>query len=203
MAISLARIRADIYARVGASTVDGVLDDPERWTQAEVDSAILKADLAVIEAITQTPGHSSLSSLITSTTVAHGGLLPARVGPILGVVLSGKGAIQWPRNAIERERTNPQGLTLIEPHFDIHGNRLFHNGAAAATVDYVPQPVLGAGPVSPDQYAAAVTAGALAELYVKEGQHTAAAGHYMNLFALHLQQIKQSAPTLTPIEEAA
>jgi hypothetical protein len=201
MPILLATIRSDIYARLNASTVYGTLDDAERWTAGEVDSAILKADLAVIEAITQTPGHSSLSSLVQSTTVAHGALLPARVGPIVGVALSGKGAIKWPRNAIERERTNPQTLTLIEPHYGLQGNRLFHNNASAATVDYVPAPTLGAGPQSPDQYAQAITAGALAELFAKEGDKVGAASHYLQMFDMYLKLIKQSVMTLPPLED--
>lgn len=203
MAVSLATATGQVIAVLDANTsstrVYGTVNDP-LITATEITNAILGADAYICNLIRETPGHPSLSAFRTTATVAHAGLLPARVGSILGIVVDGKIPIPYPANEIEAERTNARSLTLIEKHYAITltamGERLSHNGSADATVDYVAAFLLTSSCQAPDAYLPAVVAGALAEIRQKQGAFSEAAGYWQRRWEHFLSLIRGGAVQL-------
>lgn len=207
MAVLLATATGQVIAILDANTsgtrVYGTVNDP-LITATEITNAILGADAYICSLIRETPNHPLLSSFRTTATVAHGGLLPARIGPILGIVVDSKIPTPYPVNEIENERTNARSLTLIEKHFNITltpmGERLSHNGSADATVDYVAAFTLSGACQAPDQMLPAVVAGALAEIRQKQGAFTEAASYWQARWQAFITQIRSGARQL---QEAA
>lgn len=198
MAVSITVCRSQIIAVLDSNTsgtrVYGTNNDP-LVTTTEIDNAILNADAYVSQAIYETPGHPLLSSFRTTASVAHLGLLPARVGSILSLTVNGKIPTRYPAREIEYERANVQSLTLttVESLYDIEGERLAHNGASGATVDYVPPFSVTSSCQSPDAYQPAVIAGALAEIRQKQGAFVQAAEYWAQRFQFFISQIRAGA----------
>lgn len=202
MAVTLATIASEVVAQMNlAVTYTATPTDPRAYAQMVTD-AVLNADGMVVEAILSNPSNGQRAAFIASTTVAHAGALPARIGPIDSVVIGGKGAVVWPIDEIENERTNRLSLTSINPHFAVEGNTLFHNqGATAATVKYVAFTKSSACQ-SPDEYGAAVLCGALMLMFSVEGEADSTAGMYGQQFQAMLQAIRAGqAPA--PFQQAA
>lgn len=190
MAVVLATIASEVVAQMNlAVTYTATVTDPRAYSQ-QVTDAVLNADGMVIEAILSNPSNGQRAAFIISTTVAHAGALPARIGPIDSVVIGGKGAVPWDISEIENERTNRLTLTSINPHFAIEGNVLFHNqGATAATVRYVSYAKSGACQ-SPDEYGGVVLCGALMLMFSIEGENDSTASMYGQQFQAMLQAIR-------------
>lgn len=195
MAVSITACRGQIIAVLDSNTsgtrVYGTNNDP-LVTTTEIDNAILNADAHIVQMIYETPGHPLLSTFRTTASVASGGLLPARVGPILGIIVNSKVPTRYPAKEIEFERSNAQSLTLttVESVYDIEGERLVHNGASSATIDYVPVFSVTSSCQAPDGYAPAVVAGALAEIRQKQGNFSQAAAYWQRRFEFFIAQIR-------------
>src|SRR5690349_3389270 len=134
--VDITTVAKEVVAQLNlAVTYSATPTDPRAYT-AQITDAILNADGAVCEAILSNPSNGQRAAFLQSTTVAHAGTLPARIGPIDAVIVGGKAATEWDKSEIEAERTNRLSLTSINPHFAIDGNVLYHNGGSAATVKY-------------------------------------------------------------------
>lgn len=209
MAVLLATATGQVIAVLDANTsgtrVYGTVNDP-LVTATEITNAILGADEYIYQTIIETPNHPLLSTLRANTTVAHAGLLPARVGPVLGITVDSK-APKWATvDEIENDRSNPNSLTLTKK-FHIQsivgmGERLFHNGSASASVDYVAPFALTSACQSPDPMLPAVVALALAEIRQKQGAYTEAAQYWQRRAEFFIAQIRGGAPRLEASEAA-
>lgn len=208
MAIVLATARSEVYGSLNAATVFGTLDDTERWTQEEVDAAILNADGDVIRAICDNPMHGARRVFLTSSNVAHAGQIPAHLGPIDSVVFTitggayaGTRAGEFQRNGIEEDNLNPLGLTRIPPRYYIEGDILYHNatgliaaGASVVTVAVYYCAYTRSGACqAPDEFYDAVKAGAMRALVNKEGVYAEAQSVWGNMYAAMLQAIRSGA----------
>lgn len=183
MAASFSQIASLCVAELNAnSTYTTATNDPRFYTN-QIRDAIANADAAVCLLILGDPDNpyrGEFSS--TSSSVAHGGVIPSHISPVISVVISSKGAQLWPKSEIEFERDNSLALTTIKPHYFIDEDKvLFHNGVSNATVHYytftqsvTDPPVLQC----PDGLADAVACRALAFLFSVEGENTQVAEHY-------------------------
>lgn len=218
MAITLATMRSEVYGSLNAANTYGSLDDNQRWTQGEVDDAILNADAEVIRAICDNPTHGARRTFLTSSNVAHGGQIPAHLGPIDSVIFTITGGAyagtrvgDFQRKGIEEDNRNPLSLTLIPPRYFIEGDILYHNatglvsaGASAVTVAvYYCTYSRTAACQAPDEMYHAVKAGAMSTLVNKEGRYPDAQGVWGGQFAAMLQSIRAGAMSIPAMSEAA
>jgi hypothetical protein len=194
MAVSLTLAKALVVEALNESTkgeaYGTISATKERFKSQEVTDAILAADARAVTAGLETPGWGHRRAFTTSGTVAHLGQVPDHVGPVMSVTVDGKGAsvpgLPDPKAKIERDRANPQTLTLLERFFFIDDNDvLFHSGTTA-TVYYCTF-TMTAACQSPDELLRAVVEGALAILFSKDGHKTGAATDAEQRFQLELR----------------
>lgn len=207
MAVVLATVRSEVYGSLNAATAFGSNDDPERWTQEEIDAAILNADGDIIRAICDNPMHGARRAFLTSSNVLHGGQIPAHLGPIDSVIFTVTGGLyagtrdaEFNRIAIEEDNRNPSGLTSIPPRYYVEGDILYHNGAgliaggaSAVTVAvYYCIYARTSACQAPDEFFDVEKVGAMSKLVNKEGVYADAQSVWGGMYAAMLADIRAS-----------
>lgn len=184
MAITFAQIAPLVVQQLNAAgSYTATPSDPRFYTQG-IKDAINEADAFVCGALAAILGNPWQVALTpTSSSVAHLGVVPAHIGRVVSVQVSGKGAAVWPKEEIEFDRSNNAGLTVsIPPRYWIDEDKiLYHNGASSATAFYYTFTMSAADPPvlqAPDSFAEVVASKALAFLINVEGENTAAASFY-------------------------
>lgn len=213
MAVDLASICADCVLLLNAGSpgaYSSTVIDP-RWATQQIVDAVLDADGMVCAAIFQNKNHPrNVLFYTTQTGLAHGDTVGSSqiVGPITSVmfVVTGGTApgkrqgIPWEAAEIQHEIINALGLDY-DPHYDLDGQIIWHNGAAIAarsgggtvSVDVVFPEFSGtSSPQAPDEYAELVLAGAMAILVPVEGENVPAANHWLQAFEAGLQMIMKA-----------
>lgn len=182
MAADYTRVVSLIIQELAAGDAYGTTVSDPRFYDSGIRDAVVEADSFVVGAIIASNSAWKTQLTKTSSTVAHAGSIPAHIGPVVSVVLNGKGADPWPKSEIEWERTNSLSLASIDPHYWIDNDGvLFHNYSGNATVWYYAASYASGSPptlVSPDAFEEVIASKALAFLINVEGENTAAAAQY-------------------------
>ncbi len=215
MAVSLSVICTDCVLLLNAGSpgaYSATVIDP-RWATQEVVDAVLHADGLVCAAIFDNKNHPRNALFYTTQTgLAHGGTIGSLSDPIVGPVASVKfvvtggtapgnrPGVRWDPAEIQEEIFNALGLDY-NPHYDLDGQVIWHNGSAVAaqsgggsvSVDCVfPEFTRTSSCQAPDEYAGLVLAGAMMILVPVEGENVAAANHWLQIFEAGLQMIMKA-----------
>lgn len=205
MAIDFTKIASLCVAQLNAAgTYTATPSDPRFYT-GQIKDAINNADAAVLTLILSDPANPFRNRFITSAVVNHAAAIPAHIGPVVSVVVGGKGAMLWPKSEIEFEKTNPLTLTKIAAHYWIDQDNILFVNAASATVYFANFTQSVADPPvlqCPDGFGDAVACRALAFLFPVEGENVSAGQHYERLWAEFMQAIMQR-KELPPLTEPA
>jgi hypothetical protein len=189
---------ADLLNALDASA--NTYNDDDWNPQGKIEETALDVDGVIAALICETEGHGRRESFKSTSSVAHGAMVPSHLGDI-SVAIGGKAAerkksVQW----IERRRTNAASFTLIKPAYVLDENNvLWHTGAGSASVTYFNY-ARGAALQSPDEYRPAIVAGIVSIRLGKDGEKTGAASYYNGLFQSYLQMIAAGAKALPPLE---
>lgn len=181
MPASFTRVGSLIVQQLNAAgSYTTVPSDPRFYTQG-IKDAVLEADAFVCGVIISLPGNPYRGAFTpTSSAVAHLGVIPAHVGPILSVSVDGEGAMLWPKDDIEWERDNVASLTFNK-HYWVDEDKLLHHNGTTATVTYFTFTPSGDDPPvlqAPVEFEEVIAAKALAFLINVEGENTGAAAQY-------------------------
>ena len=219
MSVSLTIISTDVVLGLNAgSGYSATVTDP-RWTTQQIVDAVLNSDGMVVAACTEDPNNPYASGYYTTTSgVANGGIIGASSGPLVSVqfVLTGgsapsvRPAILWDLAEITEEIQNPLSLNF-DPHFQLHGRVLYHNGASIAAVESATVSVnvinisysRSSACQAPDNLAWLVFVGAMAQLVPVEGENTGAAGYWGSLFFQGLEAVRKGKALPVGIEDAS
>jgi hypothetical protein len=178
----------------GAVAVPTSTDDPA-YPDEEIDEKVIMAANAVIGLVASIPNHPFIRALISeSSNIAHGGQLPAHIGPIYAVRVSINGttafnpAIPDAPDAVQRriDDATTLSLGLDVRYYAIDGERLYHTGAQAK-VDSISLASLSIPTDVPDALSDCVVALALAFLLPLEGVNVAGGGHFSALAYRHIE----------------
>ena len=216
----------DIAAETLAATVpSGSYGDVSsgRWKAGEIIPPMRLVDLAIARQILNNPNDGRRSAFLTTSTVAHGGVIPTHIAPIdaiymtiTGGVYAGTRAVElWPLsklNELEDENRNPQTNPYIAPHAIVENLMLFHKaagvvaGGASAAMLTVRYPILtnndsSTNILSPDEAAMAIVYGALRLHMQKDGQRAASAGLFHAMYLSELKGLGVSAPDLDQVAQ--
>lgn len=167
---------------------------------AEITDAILDADQEVALAILESPNNPFKSGFYTNSgSLASGAKLPASDGPYGAVLVDSLVPRPVPAPEVAKLTANALGLpsSTIGKVYAIVGNYIFHNGTSA-TVE-IATITRGSVPVSPEAYAWAVVAGALAILFAKDNADTEAASYFAGEYDKRLGLIRQGTITVSPV----
>lgn len=219
MPASLSIIATDVVLGLNAgSGYSSVVTDP-RWSTQQIVDAVLHSDGLVVAACIEDPNNPYASGYYTTLSgIAHGGIINASFGGIVTVqfVLTGGGApsvrpgIMWDLADIIFEIRNTLALRF-DPHFQLHGRVLYHNGASIAAYESAVVSVnvitltysRSSACQAPDILSWLVFVGAMALLVPVEGENTGAAGYWGELFFKGLEAISKGKAIPTGIEDAA
>lgn len=208
MAVPLATVAIDVVLGLNAGNpgaYSATVLDP-RWNTSQVVDAILTSDAAVVAATMKNKDSARAALYYTTQAgLAHGGTIGLTAGPIASVVFVVTGGTapgsrpgtEWEPAEIQREIVNALGLDY-DPHYDIDGRVIYHNGTAIAAQS-------GGGSVSvnitypafsrtsacqaAEEFQWAVFCGAMALLVPVEGENVGAMGSWAQLFEVALQGI--------------
>lgn len=190
--VDITVLTGELMEAVNASPATfGTLADPRRHA-SEFSNAILDADEAYIVAGLENPAWGHRATFVAaSSSIAHGGAVPAHYGPVEKVVFTITGGLyagtkagdEAPRDVIELDNLNPNALTRIPPRFALERNTLWHNaaglilgGASVVTVvAFIASFTRTAACQSPAGASEAIKSIALGSLVGKEGIKTDAA----------------------------
>jgi hypothetical protein len=205
MPVDLTTLIGEVYEVLNASPAAfGTLADPRRHA-SEISTAILDADEAVIVAGLENPAWGHRATFVAaSSAIAHGGAVPAHYGAVEKVVFTITGGLyagtkagdEAPRDVIELDNLNPNGLTRIPPRYALEQNTLWHNaaglilgGASGVTVvAHIATFTRTPACQSPSGLSEAVKSVALGSLVGKEGIKTEAAGMWVKKGLFYLAQ---------------
>ncbi len=217
----------DIAAETLAATVpSGSYGDVSsgRWKAGELIPPMRLVDLAIARQILNNPNDGRRSAFLTTSTVAHGGVIPTHVSPIDAIYMTitgshpyvGTRAVElWALsklNELEDENRNPQANPYIAPHAILENLTVFHNaagivagGASAATLT-VRYPTLtnndsSTNILSPDEAAMAIVYGALRLHMQKDGMRVSSASLYHSMYLAELKGLSITAPDLDQIAQ--
>lgn len=124
-----------------------------------------------------------------STTVAHGGNIPSHIGAIDAILIGGEPASPVPLDQITSERQLvTQGIT-VDPHYNLDGTVLSHNGASAATVKSCTFTRSTSVLQIPDVYEPAILRGLLSLASSPEGEAVDMQGEFRQQYAMDKQMI--------------
>ena len=172
----------------------------------EILDAILEADAVVCTTIIQAPGHPFAATFfVTSSALANGDAVPAHVGVDgVNIVVDDIAARSAnSRNEILEIRANAILYPDAAAWYWLEQGVLWHTGTSA-TIDY-PDFSISTACQSPDNYEAAVIAGAVS-LLMKDGGSSDYYSYYTELFAKQIALIAQQetiVPEVSQYEEQA
>lgn len=159
------------------------------YPQAEIQDALLAADLQICNTIVETKGHPYRRAFLVNLTLADGDLVTEPVeGDIFIDGLPGK---KMSPGTVSRMKYNPNANVKTDGYYCWLGDnrdRISFTGAVARTavVRFTPSGVLQA----PTGYTWGDVVGALAIIFAAEGTKTAAGGLYGGYFTTILQLIR-------------
>lgn len=193
----------------GTSYTSSVSDANHRVTTNGIRDAILAADAQIANAICMNGSHGRRRDFISTTAVSHAGQLPSHIGPLDAIRINSKAALLRPLAQIERERTNSLALTFIGPHYNVVGNRIYHNatsalfGVTTADVDYASY-VMDTSTFlckCSVEYTAVEIAAGMALVASVQGDDDAYAGLYKGIVADYMQMIQGGAMTVPSLDD--
>lgn len=187
-----------------ATTVDS--SKRQFASDTEISDTILEVDGEVCTAIIQTVGHPYASGFLsTSSSIVHGGTIPAKIGTIHGVSVSedditytgGREArSEQDIHDMRNNATRYGGSSAVLGWFKITGNVLWTTSGYAKV--YITDYTKTASPQAPESYMSAVVAGSVARLLKDGGDHEQA-GFYSQMYGGFVAQIKELAATIPNI----
>ena len=199
MPLGMTSVRNLVRSILGASTTYGTNDDTLRHPDSEIDDAILDADQEIALDILESPNNPFKTGFYTNSgNLASGAKLPASDGPYGAVLVDSIVPRPVPAPEVARLTANTLGIPAqcMGKVYAIEGNYIFHNGTNA-TIE-VATITRGASPVSPEVYAWAVVAGALAILFAKDAADTETAQYFATEYMKRRLMIRQGTITALP-----
>lgn len=204
MSVSLSTARSLVTEILNESHPDsgyGVLVG-RRYKAQEIIDAVIASD--AMTAMLYIKSKDRQAAFTTSSTVASGGQIPSHIGDIIAFVATVSGGI-WTGTqplvmtdfeAVMNDNRNPQGLSHVGPKGALMGEILFHTGVGvvaggassmSVTVYYLTFTLNASVCQSPDEALWLVVAGALAILFLKDGNKTGAS---QQAYTLRLSEAK-------------
>lgn len=207
MPVVLADVAKLVIQQMNLNNAYSSSTNERRMYSTGVADEILAVDRQIVEAICNNRFHPRRKDFLTglASAVAHGAQLASRLGEIESVdfVITG-GIWSGTRRAtlasieqIEWERLNPRTKTLLEPHYFLDGDTLYHNeagfeqvGGVSVSVN-VSYCVLPSESVcnAPSEFKAAEVDGALARLFNVEGEAPESGQLYGQFYEAELARI--------------
>jgi hypothetical protein len=209
MAIVLQDVVDQVASILNATSTHGGAVDDDRHPLAEIQRAIHNADDQIVRAIYETAGHPHRRSHASSPqTVANGGQMPDRVGPVLAVEIQVSGGT-WkigktaPLSKVRGWIDNVNSLTTQEGYYAIsESNVLFFTGTLARVHYCLPTRVtsISAAPACPEEYFPILVDLALSELFGKEGDDVSTASYYLQKGLAGIASIRGQSFAFEPVE---
>jgi hypothetical protein len=119
-----------------ADTYTATPDGGSRAYEQQIVDIAIDVDAELIMIGLNNPLWAHRIDFQASTTVAHGGNIPAHIGAIDAILVGGEPASPAPLDQITSERQLVSQSITVDPHYNLNGTVLAHNGASAATVKY-------------------------------------------------------------------
>ena len=118
----------------------------------------------------------------------------------MSVQYSGSFATLWDDNEIDRERTDPLGITaFIDAHYSVRDGVFLLNKSGTATV-YFATFSMTSSCQAPAEYLGPVVRGAVGMILAKDGNKVEAAQAYHRDFQMDIQGIRMGAKPAPPPE---
>jgi hypothetical protein len=207
MPVNLAIISTDCVLGLNAgSGYSATVTDP-RWSTQQIVDAVLNSDGMVVAACIEDRNNPYASGYYTLISgIPNGSTVTASLGPIVSIQFNLTGGsppsvrpgILWDLAEIIDEIQNPNGLNY-DPHFQLQGRILYHNGASIAAVEtatvsvnaMVINFVRSSACQAPDVFAWLVFVGAMAQLVPVEGENVGASANWAQMFFQGLQAVRE------------
>lgn len=206
MSVNLATVSTDVVLGLNAGSGYSANVTDLRWTTQQIVDAVLNSDGMVVAACIDDKNNPYASGYYTTISgVSNGSNVTASLGPMVSVqfVLTGgtppsvRPGILWDLAEIIEEIQNPNGLNF-DPHFQLQGRVMFHNGASIAASEaaivsvnvVVINYTRSSACQAPDDFTWLVFVGAMAQLVPVEGENVGAAGYWGQMFFSGLEAIK-------------
>ena len=212
VAANLTYITPQVLAMLNANTNYAATSSDDKFTDNEIQESIFQADEQVFTAIAETPGHYYRVDLMSASAdiTAQGGEIPSHIGPI------GEVTIRYVSTDTDYKPANPMNRKEIEIYqrdTDSYLNAAHNSTGTLVAGYYDPQALAdgvafftgyamrariavynrGAVLQSPEVYASAICAGALAWLFTKDGFDPQIGNYYAGEFDKRLNAIRQNA----------